>query len=323
MTTPTPQQPALPPISFGLCGATGGGKTTFLIALSLAVQQAERRGLGQWTMRDGTEQAGRFIQQGQQDLANKTFPIATGGSGSHYSWEVYGPRRKQLLGLRSKEIRFTLDVDDLPGAAFKLDDPSFVMPADSLQRLAEADALIFLIDPSREHDRAPGEDSNWIYFANLIRTIVRERGDLLRNGRLPHHVVVCVTKFDEPSIFLDAFVQGLVDVLPGQQPRVPDDRAKEYLDWMCDWVDRARGDGLTRSLLDLIGGHFVKERIHHFVTSSVGFWMPGGGADCDLDDFQNVARIGGVNHVRGAVNPINVLESLMRLEEGIRKDGKK
>jgi hypothetical protein len=322
MTTPTPQRPPLPPISIGLCGATGGGKTTFLIALSLAVQQAGRRNLGQWIMRDGTEQAGKFIQDGQQLLVErKTFPPATGAQGAHYSWELYGPRRSQLLGLRSKEIRFTLDVDDLPGAAFKLDDPSFAMPPDALQRLAEANALIFLIDPAREHDRAQGEESTWSYFVNLIHTVVRERGDLLRNGLLPHHVVVCVTKFDEPSIFLDAFQAGLVDIPPSQQPRVPDDRAKEYLDWMCEWVDRKRGDGSTRNLLDLIDGHFIKERIHHFVTSSIGFWMPSGG-DCDLDDFQNVAPIAGVNYLRGAVNPINVLESLMKLEEGIRRDKK-
>jgi hypothetical protein len=179
--------------------------------------------------------------------------------------------------------------------------------------------LIFLIDPTRERDRTRGEESNWSYVGNLVGTLKNRYPYILKAGRLPHHVAVCLTKFDESALFKDAFEDGWIDVPFGGQPRVPDDRAKDFFAWVCQWVDRTRGAGSTQSLLRALDGGFLPERVHHFATSSIGFLVPPGG-DLDITDHQNYRDLGAGDRriIVGAIEPINVLEPLIQLESRLR-----
>jgi hypothetical protein len=317
---PTPTQPrkqtplarALPALSFGLCGASGSGKTTFLTSLSLAVAAAQKQGLGDWSMVGAGPEATRFIEDGERDLVeHRRFPPAT-ATPVTLRWHLWGPDVPTLFG--SKKINFTLDVDDVPGVNFLPDAISDEMVA----RLAYADAMVFIVDPVLERRRTDSEQSNWSYIRSLINRMAEQHPGLLQKGKLRHHVAVCLSKFDDPQIFRAAFEEGLVDVMPGEQPVVPADRAGEYFAWICRWIEESREAGSTQLLRDALEGRFVRDRVRYFATSSVGFWRRVG-QDFDIRDYLNIETVDGKHRLRGPVRPVNVLEPFIDLTARIRK----
>lgn len=327
---PAPNVP--PPLRFGLCGAAGGGKTTYLAALSLAVQSAED--LGNWSMVAADEVSRDFLVERQEELiTGRSFPQPT-LQVDQLSWQVWGEpaqshrhRRIPRWRGRSEQVSFTLDVEDVPGEIFLLGRRGGIpMTPESLDRLVESDALIFLFDPIRELTRDDDDknESNWAYFHNLLETVkmrLAQQGRLHR-GRLPQHVGMCVTKFDEPSIFTRAFERHLIDVDAGGQPQVPPERAEDFFGWICSWIDEARSDGSSAQLRAQVQASFMPGRVHYFATSAIGFWTAPHGR-FDPNDFQNLDIVDGAARLRGPVRPVNVLEPLVELERHIRREGKR
>lgn len=327
-----PSTPAAPPnganpIRFGLCGAAGGGKTTFLASLHIAIGATNQRQAGQWTMTAADPASLNFLVDREQELvAGRKFPEATSAD-THLQWQIDGtlpatPGRRGLLrrGRTPEPVSFSLDVEDQPGGRFLLDPNSpFPMSEQGVERLAHADALVFLFDPMREIGRAKDVNSNWLYFNKLIQTLkmrLWHRGRLV-NGRLPHHVAVCVTKFDNPAVFLPAFRARLIDVDEDGTPRVPGDRAEEYFTWICEQIDRQSVDASTEQFRHLLHTELLDGHVHYFGTSSVGFWTEPGGR-FNIDDFQNFERVDGEWRLRGRIRPVNVLEPLIEIERMIR-----
>ncbi|BBH69915.1 hypothetical protein ACTI_66000 [Actinoplanes sp. OR16] len=332
-STAPPAQPANgpDPIRFGLCGAAGGGKTTFLASLHIAVGDANQRPGERWTMTAADEASLNFMVDREQDLiVKRTFPVPT-SAGTPLHWRIDGtlppePGRRGLLR-RSQvptPVSFSIDVEDQPGAVFLLDSSAvFQMSEKSLDRLANAQALMFLFDPMLEIGRAQAENSNWLYFNKLIQTLKMRlwHQNRLVDGRLPHHVAVCVTKFDNPAVFLPAFHARLIDIDENGIPRVPGDLAEEYFDWICDQIDRQAVDSSTEQFKHLLRSELLDGHVHYFGTSSVGFWTDPSG-QFSIDDFQNFERVDGEWRLRGRIRPVNVLEPLIAIERTIRLGGR-
>ena len=92
-----------------------------------------------------------------------------------------------------------------------------------------------------------------------------------RRGKLPHHVAVCVTKFDEQRVFDAAARMRMVeyDDAPPGFPRVPEVDAREFFARLCA-VSRTN---TAHRVLPLLEQTFDTSRIRFFVTSAIGFYV--------------------------------------------------
>jgi hypothetical protein len=310
------------PIRFGLCGAPGGGKTTFLASLSIAVGEAGQS-LGRWRITATDDASLTFLTERKQDLVvGRKFPAAT-SIVTQYHWQINGempdtPRRGLRRAVPGAKVSFSLDVEDRPGGDFLLNGAPIT--EEGLKRLASAEALILLFDPTRDIGRSEGSESNWMFFHKLFETLKLrlQRTGQLEDGVLPHHVAVCITKFDDPAVFKPALQNRLVDIGEDGVPRVPDDRAEEYFDWICREIDRFSVDSSTLQFPSMLRSTFRDDRVRYYATSSVGFWT-GPTGRFDAGDFQNTQPVNGEPRLRGAVRPVNVLEPLIALENKIRR----
>lgn len=330
-----PAVAGLPPIRLGLCGAAGGGKTTFLGALSIAVTTANGR-TGRWAIAPADVPSRDFLVAKEQELINgRKFPVPTNVT-TAYQWQIDGQpttngHRRGLLRRSSlpAEVSFTLEVEDRPGGAFLMDNTA-PMPPDSLERLVSASGLIFLFDPMRELNRGAATQqanqgggllSNWLYFHKLVQTlrmIALQRGILVK-GLLPHYLAVCITKFDDPHVFLPAYYNRMIDIGEDGVPRVPASRGKEFFDWLCTQLEQRSPDFSASQLAELIAASFDERKIAYYTTSSIGFKTAAGG-QLDPGDFQNYDVVNG-QLVIGRVRPVNVLEPLVDIERRVRAEG--
>jgi hypothetical protein len=325
LTQPSAHLPA--GVRFGLCGAAAGGKTTFLAALGVAVGNADRQSMGRWAITPADDASLNFLVQREQELIGaRTFPAGTVAQ-TQFRWQIDGELAQPDAGRgwrrrsrRQDPVSFILEVEDQPGGQFLLDAGDAIpMSQAGLDRLADAHALVLLFDPMREFGRTDTDKSNWPYYHKLLRTLkmmLLHRGGLV-GGRLPHHVAVCVTKFDDPRIFLPAIQARLVDIDSDGLPRVPAHRGEEFFNWICDQVTHQAVDGGVNALRALLRDTFVEDRIRYYSTSSIGFHT-GPGGEVDLNDFQNFDIVNSVVRLRGALRPVNVLEPLIQLERKIR-----
>ena len=177
--------------------------------------------------------------------------------------------------------------------------------------LATCQGLILLIDPIRERELGHAHE---YFHATLLRIAQRVETQLGR--RLPHYVAVCVTKFDDPSVFRFAmdneFLSYRMDD-PLMFPRVHDKQAKQFMEQL--FADSQLSDvGLVQGALRQ---YFYPERIQYFVTSAVGFYV-GSSGEFQENDFANVIQgADGQHQIRGQLHPVNVAEPLLWLGEKI------
>ncbi|UYM23059.1 hypothetical protein NQP46_02360 [Streptomyces albus] len=192
-------------IRIGLWGAPRSGKTTYLAALPLAAMQHQRHHGGGWHISGMTEEANAYLSQGMDLLTRqRAFPEATMGV-REIAWSVQGPRKKRKLG-PGRRPNFVLDIQDAAGEVYGDGHPQ---QAQLVSLLARSHGLIYLFDPLGDAQRAT-ESFNFLHSAlTLLTAQVRNRGGLV-DGRLPHHVSVCVAKFDHPGIFQPAAEAGWV-----------------------------------------------------------------------------------------------------------------
>jgi hypothetical protein len=184
-----------------------------------------------------------------------------------------------------------------------------------LSHLVDCHGIIYLFDPVREAQKGDA----FRYFERMLLRLtqrVKERNGLLPDTHLPHHLAVCVTKFDEPEVFRKARRGGFLETdLESEAllPRVTEERAKEFFRHLC-----SNGPGNADLVVRGIERYFHPDRVGYFVTSAVGFWI-GPTRRFQNADFRNVIRQAeGRSRVRGKLQPLNVLEPLLWLERKIR-----
>ncbi|MGW1181439.1 hypothetical protein ACWD7Y_17640 [Streptomyces drozdowiczii] len=300
-------------IRIGLWGAPRSGKTTYLAALPIAAMQYQRHHEGAWNISGMTPEANAYLAKGIDLLTRqRTFPEATMGV-RDMAWSVQGPRKKGKLGVGGRRPNFVLDIQDAAGEVFGDGHPQ---QAQLVARLARAEGLIYLFDPIGDASEAT-ETFNFLQSTlTQLTAQVRDRQGLI-DGRLPHHVSVCVAKFDHPDIFRPAVDVGWVkqDTDETALPRVPEGQGERYFQWMCDEFRGAN----ARLVRDALYAYFDRRRISYYATSAVGFRLTPQHV-FDYNDFVQPVQADRKQRLRTSPVPINVLEPLIDLEERVHRD---
>lgn len=302
-----------PAQSIAMWGAPSSGKTTFLAALSLALNRVG----GDWNVTGADEASEEMLIRLTVELTRgQAFPEATRAI-EQYAWvlngritEVTGRRfRKQR---RIRPVMMGLDLVDASGEITGPERITYTVRRDLIEHLAQSRGIVYMFDPIREHDEGDAFDHTFGMIVQLARRLADNPNF---DGRLPHYVAVCVTKFDEVRVFetahkLDLLTVDLDD--PYGFPRVHDDDAREFFRTLCQVSE----SGNAEMVLNALEQYFQPDRIKYFVTSAIGFYVDHRSRVYDPDDPQNLLpddKAPGKVRIRGPVHPINVVEPLLWL----------
>jgi hypothetical protein len=296
--------PAAGTIRIGVWGSARSGKTTFLAALRIAAIKSRLPILGK------NAASSAFLSGSTDQLTlHRKFPAPP--TAADLSWSLFLSWPTDRAGARTTRdagSSFIIELHDSPGTSFVAGKVNDVV----LKRLTESHGIIYLFDPVTEADP-------FAYFhesAERLARAVRDTGRL-EGGHLPHHVAVCVTKFDDAGFFRKAATTPYVtqDQEPPRLPRVPDRLAAGFFSWVCEDVVGGRA-ALMREAIE---GHFDPKRVAYYATSSIGFWIAPG-KPFDIRNFWNVNPDGDGPPIRGAIRPLNVLEPVRDLARRIMAD---
>ena len=298
-----------------LLGPPASGKTTLLAALNLAVLQSDIP-LRVWGNDSNSTQ---FLAESTSQLVREhAFPPATYAIERvqvTLNWtttRTTGSRFRR----RQESVPFKVEVTvaDPPGEVFgskHFDRPDRKTIIDIL---ANSSGIIYLFDPTREAEH--GDSYEYLYGLLIqLRRKLTDGG--IFQGRLPHHLAVCVNKFDNPRILRSAQQLNLVTFDPNDQfafPRVRGDDARRLFELLLE-ISPSDSASLLSNTIDT---YFLPDRVRYFVTSSVGFHSDPRTGKFDSEDSENVARTpnDGVA-IRGELHPIDVVEPFIWLAEQI------
>ncbi|MFD5633615.1 hypothetical protein ACFWJM_05645 [Streptomyces sp. NPDC127077] len=292
-----------------LWGAARSGKTTYLSALPIAAMQHQRHGKGTWLISGTTAEAHTFLNDGVQKLAiERSFPQATLDLKS-MSWKFQG--LEPLTGRRKgfREARFVLDVQDVPGHMYH------TTKSDAVDQLARSQGLIYLFDQLSDPETVRYDLASFFATLNSLYSRVEELGGHYQ-GRLPHHLAVCIVKFDNPKVLGPAVEAGWVtqEEHGPQLPRVPGNLTAGYFQWLCN---DARNPS-ARMVRDGLATYFHPERVAYYTTSAIGYRLTPQHV-FDFRDYENLESTDNGVRIRTFPVPINVLEPLTDLERRIRR----
>ena len=300
------------PVRVGLWGAVGSGKTTYLSALPIAAVRQQRLDQGNWVIGGMTQEASDYLTTGVRMLASeRRFPQAT-QTVERLNWSFTGETASSSRWRRRKrQVQFQLEVQDVPGEFFLHGRTS---APQVLDHLARSNGLVYLFDPLLDAEEGL-MSINYLYTTlSQLGERIRDEGRLEQN-RLPHHVAVCVTKFDHPDIFRPAVEAGWVqqDDTHAQIPRVPTDLGEQYFNWICDDFR----SGTARLVRDALRTFFRHDRTSYYASSAIGFRLDAQNV-FDFRSYANVETVEGFSRICSSPSPINVLEPLIDLEQRIR-----
>ncbi|MET9905019.1 hypothetical protein [Streptomyces sp. NPDC006446] len=304
--------PAADRTRIALWGAPRSGKTTYLAALPIAAMQHQRHGKGTWLISGTTPEANTFLNDGVRKLAiERGFPEATLDLKS-MSWKFQG--LEPLTGRRKgfREARFVLEVQDVPGEMYHGTE------SETVDQLARSQGLIYLFDQLDDPEAVGDSLASFFATLNSLYSRVEEFGGHYQ-GRLPHHLAVCIVKFDDPQVLGPAVEAGWVtqEEHGSRLPRVPGHLTGSYFQWLCN---NARHPG-ARMVRDGLATYFHPERVAYYTTSAIGYRL----TPEHVFDFRDYANVEVINHsVRISTPPVpfNVLEPLTDLERRIRRTTK-
>jgi hypothetical protein len=303
----------LNPVRIVLWGPPASGKTTFLAALVTAVLQSDQ----ELTIVPENEASRSWLASNLGRLdTDRRFPDAT-YEPSEVSWIIQrtsGQPARRWLGQRTTRtpLSMRLSVLDVPGDLYAWERA----PHPELDPLASSHGLIYTFDPVRESRHG----DTYAHFRRVLHDLTARQfeGGRLIEGRLPHHLAVCVTKFDNPETFNFARRAGFVRYAKAgepMQPEVADEDAEMLFREFCHSLKGGDADLMYSS----IGKNFLPERVRYFFTSAVGFYADRSGRIWP-DDFANVLSDPGNAKIRGKLNPVNVVEPVLWLGRAIKPD---
>lgn len=293
-------------VNIGIWGGTESGKTTYLSALEIATLLDPT---GSWNIFGDdsvSPQSVDFLLTGTESLRDGRFPPPT-ISRQVYTYEIIG-KPSGFAGLvgslleavgKPRSFQFNLHVFDYPGGDLLNKDPADPLWA----QLAKCDGLVYLFDPHKT-DVTSDNFKCLSRSTSMIRQVLsKQSGALLSDGRLPHHLAVCVTKFDDDQVFSRLRQAGLVifdENRPEQAPRVKEEEKA----FEC-FADIFTIPKIRRSFKD--------DRVRFFLTSSIGFYRDEQGK-IDIERCCNVVQEPGGNRIRGLPIPHGVFEPLLWIQ---------
>lgn len=340
------------PVRIALWGPPGSGKTTYLAALKVAVARYAHE--PKWIMNGADEDAGNWLLEMMELLVEKrSFPPATirsaamtfqfngqvlvdaevtGGTGRNWlaRWTPVARKPEQVL----RPASFDLEVFDPPGGLYQYvpntpqasplvgmdDDEPEATPdirqeqeEQLLEHLQECQGILFLFDPVRDARYADA----FQYFYTMLEKLTRRwfARPQQQHVKLPHHLAVCITKFDDPTIYRKARQYGITE--PGLQapflPEVPDQYAEVFFRQLCH---ESRGN--ADLVMNSIDAHLDASRVKYFVTSSIGLYVGPDRRFRPHDPVNVEVRADDTLGIRGRVYPMNLFEPLLWLEECLR-----
>lgn len=314
--------------SIAMWGASGSGKTTFLTALRIAQDRRPH----EWTIIGADKPSDAFLTNATRRLASEHRFYPATGALYRYSWHliqrsaVTGRRRwlpwpRRRAGANATK-RIALEFLDPPGGVYQGGFQG--LREDLLENLTACRGIIFLFDPTRE--KTHGDTYDCLQdMLGMINQRMLLNGEL-RDGMLPHHLAVCITKFDELWVWQEADKLGLVtpdENDPFGFPRVEGDDAAEFFRELCGMSPTGNAEMVPNAL----AGNFHPDRIKYFVTSSIGFNVDSTSKVFDPDDPQNVRPVSADERlddepedalrIRSQVHPINVMEPMAWLAESL------
>lgn len=316
---PSPATPAAPPSALPqgitLFGGPSTGKTTFLAALQIALLRD--RGLD-WQLEGDNQASTQAIIKFVHEMTDEhVFPRATVAQMENYKWSLTGNRRQVLawdkwrFRRRTRVTKIHLDLVDGPGGAAKSSTiTSQRLGAQLVASMADSGGLIIFFDPLTEMQ--DGESFQHLYGALQVLL-----GQVGVDGKLPHYVAVCISKFDSIPVYRSARAMKIAWPTPEgpRFPQVPEDRAEGFLEKL---IGLSKSDGASL-FLPTLENFFHKDRIRFFVTSAIGFYIHSPSSVFDPTDYQNHIPSKPRDRIRGGVYPINVVEPVLWLGETVAR----
>jgi hypothetical protein len=306
------------PVPIGMWGGPGSGKTTYLGGLITAVEQQHHHSGQDWTMSAADEQSMDFLIKTRRTMvSDQEFPVANLNRGT-LSWTVRGQipfaaRRWARKPPAAEQIAFRLDVVDRPGGDYV--DVGNQSTAEAIDHLANSQGLIYLLDPL---NRNPEHDSFTYFHGTLARLAVAvDRRGRFEGAKLPHHLAVCITKFDSIALFRLACDLGIVGSHPlSGLPWVANEDSERFFDAVCATVG-----GTAEYIRDAIRSYFIADRVRYYVVTSVGYHQGAEGRRVDFNDTTNSTMADSKQRIRSRIQPVNVLEPIIDLHRMIRRKG--
>jgi len=309
-----------------MLGATGSGKSTFLGALPIALlRRAQQDPEQRWRLWSRDKASREALIDMDIALNSKgAFPFATQRI-DNFDWILDGrlqraERAGRLGGVRrfDERVEVTLRLTDPSGELYRPDQMGQQIRQELVEHVASSRGILYMFDPIREYLKGDAYENT----ANMLMEVNAEVADHPDfDGRLPHHVAVCVTKLDEPRVFRTAQSLRLLAPDPHHPlgfPLVHGSDARTLLQSLCK-VGRS---GAGEVLPQLLETYFHPERITYYATSAVGFMVNRHTRRFDGQDTENVYRVAsGETLVRGPVNPVNVSEPVVWLVEQLALGG--
>lgn len=320
-----PDAPRRDTVRIGLWGSARSGKTTFLSAIPIAAMQGANNssnwvvnGLGDVAAATLTEGVDRLTRERRFPPGTEAVDPLTWSFMGEETGDAKGPELSRWwrpaarsAGRSARRVDFALELQDVPGEYYRTGkvDPRVV------DHLAHSQGLLYLFDPILG---AAGDTESFAFFyttLQLVASRVRDEGRFHGN-RLPHHVSVCVTKFDDPRFFQPAVMTGWVNQEQGgsRLPQIPVAQGPAFFEWMCTKFHGGSAPLIKDALLNF----FHPDRIEYFASSAIGFRLNPNGV-FDYSDYVNVEIVNGEPRIRSLPRPVNVLEPLIRLEHRIRR----
>lgn len=301
-------------------GAPGTGKTTFLGVLNIALH---RRPYG-LTMTGANEASVNVLIEMTEMLNDRhLFPPATEAI-DYYKWDLFGVRQPQSPPggpTPASPSRITLKLTDPSGELMRTSRLSDPARKELIDDIVDSAGILFMFDPIREFERGDAFSTTNGMLMQLMSAFASRDPDNF-TGRLPHHVAVCVTKFDEPRILETA---RRLNILrrdprdPHDLPFVHNQDARKLLNSLAS----VSGSGDGEMLVNALDTYFHPERVQYFITSAVGFYVDPQTKRFDIDDPQNLVKNSagmsksGESHIRGPVRPVNIVEPVLWLSDHI------
>lgn len=302
-----------------MLGTTGSGKSTFLCALEKALLEQDSdwlifcRDAASMTQLD--EMSTALTSEGRFPLPTRsidTFDWILGGEVERTERTErtgrFGPRFVERLVRERVEI--TLKLTDATGELGRSDQIGLADRKKLVEHLAKSRGILYMFDPIREFKTGDAYQRTSSLLRELMGT-ASSQPDF--DGRLPHHLAVCVTKLDEPRVFKTAQeLRLLIDDDSNQWgfPQVHPSDAQVLLNSLCKVSRTGNGEGVPR----LLERFFHPDRISYYATSAVGFMLNKHTNRFDIEDTENVYRTAsGRSLVRGPVHPVNVVEPVLWL----------
>lgn len=296
-------------------GVPSSGKTTFLAALSLALNQQE----DDWNVIGVDTVSEKKLMELTTSLTkDRMFPPPTRGIDS-YGWILNGlvshTERNGMKRRRQREVpvKISLDLVDASGEIGNPEQATFSLREELVENLARCRGIVFMFDPVREFNEGDAFDNT---FGMLVQLAGKLQVAKNSNGRLPHHVAVCVTKFDEQRVIETANRLDMLEADPADRyefPRVNDDDARDFFIKLCSVSGTGNGEMIPNTL----ERYFRRDRVKYFITSAVGFYVDPMTGKYDPDDPMNLLPANPpaqpFPRIRGPIHPINVVEPLLWL----------